>query len=90
VLAEALTDALFLSRPQFVPDSLLEGDGFELQVPRQIGNALRLRSNVTDAAGRSGPSSQARLSRPPEERLVVGGRGGSDRHERRAAALLAQ
>ena len=46
-------------------DSPLEGDGFELQVPRQIGNALRLRSNVTDAAGQSGPSSQARLSRPP-------------------------
>jgi hypothetical protein len=33
VLAEALTDALLLSRPQFVPDSLLEEDGFEPSVP---------------------------------------------------------
>jgi hypothetical protein len=36
--ATSSVDALFPSRPQFVPDSLLEGNGFELSVPRRERN----------------------------------------------------
>jgi len=62
VLAEALTDALFFSRPQFVPDSLLEGSGFELPVPRcaLIANSAALVAPPDSAV--SGSSLNGRLT----------------------------
>ena len=64
MLAEALTDALFLSHPQFVPDSLLEGSGFELPVPRcaLIANSAALVAPPDSAV--SGSSLNGRLTTP--------------------------
>ena len=87
----------FFSRPQFVPDSLLEGSGFELAVPRcaLIANSAALvappdsavsgsslNGRLTTAIG-SGPAT-ARLTRR-EDRLAQLGRGPENLVNRTAA-----
>jgi hypothetical protein len=60
------------------PDGRFSGSATHCKRPSRMDQLYQCRSF------------QARLSSSPYERLVVGGRRGTHRHERRAAALFAQ
>ena len=68
MLAAALTDALFLSRPQFVPDSLLERAGFEPSAPGESGfdfaREVRGRTESKKAIRRASVARQSPRTQP--------------------------